>query len=97
VSAVVQVGWDYVQPCLTGSVALALVVGAVWATLFWIESLKLAVVALWGSWVLFLYLAMVVLRMLGLTYHAHAEELSWFRGRPRWGTPARFGKLYVNS
>ena len=36
-------------------------------------------VALWAFWVFVLYSAMVALRMMGLTYHAHALDLSWFR------------------
>ena len=50
----------------------------------------------WGFWVLAFYLAMVVLRMIGLTYHAHAHELVWFKRRPKWGIP-RSGNLYSNS
>ena len=97
VSAILQIGWDYVQPCLAAGVALILAGGGVYAVLFAIPSLGLAFVALWGFWVFVMYEAMVVLRMMGLTYHAHAEELVWFRDRPRWGTPVRFGKIYTNS
>jgi hypothetical protein len=96
-SAVVQVGWDYLTPCLTGAVAFLLAAGALWAVIFRIDSMKLAVLAFWAFWVFVLYEAMVVLRMVGLTYHAHAEELVWFTGRPKWGTPARFGRIYSNS
>jgi hypothetical protein len=95
--AIAHVGWDYVMPCLTGGISLMLAAGALWCVLFQIVSMKLAVAALWGFWVLVLYEAMVVLRMVGLTYHAHAQELVWFTGRPKWGTPSRFGKLYSNS
>ena len=62
-----------------------------------IPSLRLAVLALYAFWVLFLYLAMVVLRMVGLTYYTHAGELVWFKGRPKWGTPSRLGNIYQNS
>lgn len=95
--AIAHVGWDYVMPCLAGGISLMLAAGALWCVLFQIASMKLAVAALWGFWVLVLYEAMVVLRMVGLTYHAHAQELVWFTGRPKWGTPSRFGKLYSNS
>jgi hypothetical protein len=95
--AIAHVGWDYVMPCLAGGISLMLAAGALWCVLFQIASMKLAVAALWGFWVLVLYEAMVVLRMVGLTYHAHAQELVWFTGRPKWGTPSRFGKLYTNS
>ena len=95
--AIAQVGWDYVMPCLAGGVALMLAAGAIWGVLFRIASMKLALFSLWGFWVFVLYEAMVVLRIVGLTYHAHAQELVWFTGRPRWGTPSRFGKIYSNS
>ena len=96
-SAILQIGWDYVQPCLVGGLAFLLAAGAIYGVLFAIPSMKLAVLALWGFWVFSLYETMVVLRMVGLTYHAHAEEILWFRGRPKWGIPARFGRLYTNS
>jgi hypothetical protein len=47
--------------------------------------------------VFLLYQAMVVMRMLGLTYHAHALELVWFRRRPRWATSRLDGRIYANS
>jgi hypothetical protein len=74
-----------------------LTIAALWGLLFYIPSLKLAFLALWGFWVLVLYEAMAVLRIVGLTYYARAEQLGWFRGRPKWGTPGRFGKIYSNS
>jgi hypothetical protein len=95
--AIVQTGWDFVLPCVAGGVALMLAAGAFYALLFQIPALMLAILALWGFWVFALYEAMVVLRIVGLTYYAHADELEWFRGRPKWGTPARFGKIYSNS
>lgn len=96
-SAIGQVAWDYVLPSLVGGIAVLLAAGAFWSVVFLIPSLKLAVLGLWGFWVLVLYESMVVLRMVGLTYHAHAEELEWFHLRPKWGTPARFGRIYSNS
>lgn len=96
-SAIFQMGWDYVMPCLAGGVSLLLGAGALWGLLFHLSSMLWAVAALWGFWILVLYETMVLLRMVGLTYHAHANELEWFRGRPKWGTPARFGKIYSNS
>jgi hypothetical protein len=44
-----------------------------------------AAVAFWAFWVLVLYEAMVVLRVLGLFYHRRSAALGWFRDRPRWG------------
>ena len=96
-SAIVQVGWDFVQPCLAAGLALMAACGAIYGILFLIPKLGIAFVALWGFWVLVLYEAMVVFRIMGLTYYAHAEELVWFQGRPRWGTPVKFGKIYSNS
>ncbi|MFO0949898.1 MAG: hypothetical protein U0835_01855 [Isosphaeraceae bacterium] len=96
-SAIFQTGWDYVMPCVAGGFTVLLCAGMMWAITSYIPTLKLAALALLGFWGLSLYLAMVVLRMLGLTYHAHALELDWFRGRPKWGIPARFGRIYSNS
>ncbi len=97
VAAITQVGWDFVMPSLTGGIALIVSAALLSGVFFLIASFKLAIVVLWTFWIISLYLAMVVLRMLGLTYHAHAQKLAWFSGRPRWGTPARFGKIYTNS
>ena len=97
IAAIVQVGWDYVQPCLVAGIALMLAIGGVYGVLFMIPSLGVAFVALWGFWVFVMYESMVVFRMMGLTYHAHAQELLWFHDRPRWGTPVKFGKIYKNS
>lgn len=95
--AIVRLGFDFVRPCLAGGFAFLIVAGALYGVLFQIASIKIAVVGLWACWVLVLYEAMVVLRMVGLTYHAHADELLWFQGRPKWGLPKRFGKIYSNS
>lgn len=95
--AILRIGFDFVMPCLAGGLGLVIAGLAIYGVLFEIPSIKLAVVGLWGFWVLVLYEVMVVLRMVGLTYHAHAKELHWFAGRPRWGTPVRFGKIYQNS
>lgn len=97
VTAVSRVGWDYVMPSLTGGTALLLSAGLVWSVVALIGSFKMAMLTLWFFWAFSLYLAMVVLRMVGLTYHAHARDLGWFSGRPRWGTPGRFGRIYTNS
>jgi hypothetical protein len=95
--AILRVGWDYLIPSLVGSVLLGLAVAMLWCVFFYIPSLKIAMAVLWVLWVYVLYASMVVVRMVGLTYHAHSGELAWFRVRPRWGTPARFGRLYSNS
>lgn len=95
--AIARIGFDFVVPCLAGGLALILTGATIVGVLFHIPSMKLAVAGLWGFWVLVLYEVMVILRMVGLTYHAHAADLLWFRSRPRWGIPARFGRIYSNS
>jgi hypothetical protein len=95
--AIVRIGWDYLKPCIVGGVALTVVGLGVWGLLFRLPRMWMEAVALWGFWVIVLYLAMVVMRMMGLTYHAHALELYWFRRRPRWATSRLHGKIYVNS
>jgi hypothetical protein len=95
--AIGRIGWDFVMPCVVSGVALMITAWVLWATLFWIPSERAAFVALWGFWLVALYLGMVVLRAVGLTYHAHAGELVWYRGLPKWGLPARFGRIYSNS
>jgi hypothetical protein len=95
--AILRIGWDYLAPSLVGGAALAVAAGMLWSVFFNIPSLKLAMAVLWLFWVYVLYASMVVFRMVGLTYHAHSGELAWFRARPRWGTPARFGRIYSNS
>jgi hypothetical protein len=92
-----RTGWDYVQPCIVAGVAIMLAAGAFWAVLYRMPTMKVAAVALWAFWVFALYEAMVVARMIGLTYYTHANDLAWFRRRPKWGTPARFGRIYSKS
>jgi hypothetical protein len=79
-----KIGWSYLRPCLVSGVALALGIAALAGALAITQPL-LAAVALWGFWVLVLYLAMVALRVLGLCYHRRSRQLGWFRDRPRWG------------
>jgi hypothetical protein len=96
-TAIARIGWGYLRPCLVAAAALFLGGLAVRSLLFemptfWVEGL-----AIWAFWVFVLYEAMVVLRMMGLTYHAHALDLHWFRRRPKWATSNRDGKIYANS
>ncbi len=97
ISAIAHLGFDFVMPCLTGGLALAADAGIIYCVLVLFPSMKTAVFGLWGFWVFTLYAIMAVLRMVGLTYHAHSDDLVWFHGRPRWGLPSRFGKIYSNS
>jgi hypothetical protein len=95
--AIFRVGWDYVQPCLVAALALMLAGGGFWMVLFRVSSFRVAALCLWAFWVFGLYAAMVTLRMLGLTYHDHAQDLLWFRDPPKWATSARVGQIYTNS
>jgi hypothetical protein len=95
-SAILRLGWGYLRPCLVASIAVALFGLGIWGLLYKMPRMWMEAVALWAFWVLALYNAMVALRMMGLTYHAHALHLVWFRRRPRWAT-SRSGQIYANS
>lgn len=95
--AIGRIGWDYVQPCIVAGIALMAAGGLLWKVLFDMPTLRLAALGLWGFWVFALYAAMVVVRMLGLTYFQHADALAWFRTRPRWTVSSRSGRIYSNS
>jgi hypothetical protein len=82
--AIWKVGWDCLRPSLVVGFAAVLAVGA-GALLFAIPNPVLAALGLWAFWVLILYEALIVLRVLGLFYFRHARKLGWFRERPRWG------------
>jgi hypothetical protein len=97
VAAIVRIGWDFVLPCLVAGIAVLLAGGALWSIIFLIPSLRVAAVAMWGFWVFALYEGMVVIRVLGLTYYAHANDLAWFHRRPKWATSSRSGQIYSNS
>lgn len=96
-TAIWRTGWDYIKPSVVAGLALMAVAAAFWSMLFYTSSMLIAGLALWCFWVFTLYVAMVVVRIIGLTYYTHSGELAWFRRRPRWGTPARFGRIYSNS
>jgi len=95
--AIFRLGWGYVRPCVVAGCALILAGLGVWGLLYRMPTMWLEALAIWGFWVFFFYEAMVVLRMMGLTYHAHALDLHWFRRRPRWATSSRHGQIYANS
>jgi hypothetical protein len=96
-AAIFRIGWGYLIPCAVAIVALVLEGFGVYGLLFRMPKMWMEAVALWAFWVLTLYQTMVVMRMLGLTYHAHALELLWFRRRPHWAGSSRDGRLYANS
>jgi hypothetical protein len=96
-AAIFRLGWAYFPPCVVAAVALLLAGLGIWGLLYKMPSMWLEALALWSFWVLVFYETMVVLRMMGLTYHAHALDLHWFRRRPRWATSTRHGQIYANS
>jgi hypothetical protein len=83
-----QVGWGCMIPSLVGGSA-ALVAAFSLGGVLRIGNGLVAAFAFWAFWVLVLYEAMVVLRVLGLFYHRRAAALGWFRNRPRWGAGPR--------
>ncbi len=95
--AIARIGWDYVQPCLVAALSLVMAGVGLHAMLYRIPSKWVEAFAIWAFWVFLFYSAMVVMRMVGLTYHAHAMDLHWFRRRPRWASSRRDGRLYANS
>jgi hypothetical protein len=97
VAGIFRIGWPYLWPCLLAGISLAFTVLGVGGLLYKMPRMWIEAVALWAYWVLVLYLGMVSIRMMGLTYHAHANDLGWFRRRPRWATSRHHGKLYANS
>ncbi|WP_406695096.1 hypothetical protein V5E97_29065 [Singulisphaera sp. Ch08] len=84
IRAIWRVGWAWLFPSIV--IATFLIVACYALTvLLEIQSPWLSALAYWGYWVFLCYGAMVVLRVLGLFYHRHAQVLGWFRERPRWG------------
>jgi hypothetical protein len=97
VTSIVRIGWSYLRPSVVAGLAISLAALGVWGLLYKMPRMWMEALALWVFWVFVLYDAMVVLRMMGLTYHAHALDLGWFRRRPRWATSRHHGTIYVNS
>jgi hypothetical protein len=95
--AIVRIGWPYLFPCILAGISLAFAVLGVFGLLYKLPKIWMEAAALWAYWVLVLYLGMVSIRMMGLTYHAHALDLAWFRRRPRWASSRHDGTLYANS
>jgi hypothetical protein len=95
--AIARIGWDYLRPCLVSALVLVMTGMAIWAMLYKMPTMWVEGVAIWAFWVFAFYAAMVVVRMVGLTYHAHAMDLHWFRRRPRWASSRRDGRIYANS
>lgn len=97
VRAISRIGWAYLIPTIVAAVVSAGTALGVYGLLFHLPTMWMEALALWGFWVFLLYGWMVVMRMMGLTYHAHAMELFWFRRRPRWASGGRSGRIYANS
>ena len=76
--AIGRIGWGYLFPCLITAVALWLGTAAWVTVLYHSPGVGWGIVGLWGCWVLTLYLAMVLCRMLGFLYARHAKVLRWF-------------------
>lgn len=95
--AIRRIGWGYLYPCLVSTIAVLFSGVVLDVVLFHAVSLVAAAVGMWAFWVFTLYLAMVAARILGQTYYRHAEDLGWCRGRPRWASSSRTGRIYANS
>ena len=70
VAGIIRIGWAYLWPCLLAGISLAFTVLGVVGLLYKMPRMWMEALALWGYWVLVLYLGMVSIRMMGLTYHA---------------------------
>jgi hypothetical protein len=97
VVGVYRMGRAYLAPAAAASVVVLLTVLFIYSLLFRLPKMWMEAVGLWAFWVYVLYAGMVVLRMLGLTYYAHAMDLYWFKRRPRWAAGGRPGRIYANS
>ncbi len=97
ISSIARIGWGFLKPSIADGITLATFGVGIWDLLYNMPSMRMEALGLWIFWVIILYQAMVVMRMMGLSYHAHALELHWFRRRPRWVGSNRPGRIYVNS
>jgi hypothetical protein len=80
--AIGTIGWPYARPCLLAGIAVLLTwVGA--AAVIRLPHPGLLFLGAWAVCAFALYEAMVLLRVLGLCYHRHADRLGWFPERPR--------------
>jgi hypothetical protein len=96
-AAIARIGSGYLWLCVAAGIAVGLAALGVWGLLYKMPRMWIEAVALWGYWVFFLYMAMAMLRMVGLMCYAHALHLSWFRRKPTWATSVRDGRIYSNS
>ncbi len=77
--SITRIGWEYAGPCLMTGALLMLDVMAWFLILLHSPRLEIGVFGLWACWVLTLYAAMAVFRMLGTVYYRHERRLGWFR------------------
>ena len=97
IASMFEVGWDFIMPSTVASVGIGVSAAVIGLMVHYIPSLKISFLCLWLDWVFTLYVGMVAVRMAGLVYHAHSNELLWFRDRPKWGLPKRYGRIYGNN
>ncbi len=74
-----RIGWDYLAPSLLTASGLVVNFLAWRAVLLHSPSIGLGVLGLWACWVLTLYQAMALFRVLGILYAKHEAALGWFR------------------
>ena len=77
-AAIARLGWNYLLPCVVTTVCLVTGLASWILVLYHSPGVGWGVVGLWACWVLTLYLAMVLARMLGFLYARHAKLLRWF-------------------
>ena len=95
--AIRRIGWGYLLPTVVASILIAGMVLGAYMLVYYVPRMWIEAIGLWSFWFLSIYGGMVVFRMLGLTYHAYAMDLFWFRRRPKWATGSRVGRIYANS
>jgi hypothetical protein len=85
-TALIQVGGSFLL--LSAFVGFIMLVGAgafALALLLRNGHFVMYLLACVGCWALFIWLSIVVMRVLGNQYHRHRQVLRWNHERPRWG------------
>ncbi len=77
-SSIARVGWGYLTPCLVTAASVLVASWCWFLVLYHSAGVGWGVVGLWACWVLTLYLAMALTRMLGFLYARHSQALGWF-------------------
>ena len=81
---ILKTGLPYLRPCAVTAVSILLATLAL-EGLYRVSNFFLVLIAAWVFCAVSLYEAMVVVRILGMTYYHHAAKLGWFPERARWG------------